>query len=235
MKVPYEKERNNLHEWVKNTNNLISKTTYLCTAAEAQKVQKWIHVIATNLNEEYSFYSVELYGIANILFSVTPYNPYGMLNINVAAFGELFIIMKHIVNEPMNIQFWKSVHPRIINISKDLYCEGHFDSAAEKAVKEVETRLRELFQELKPGINIPGKIGDIIGALLSENGAYKVCDVSTVSGQDYRRGIYSLFQGIFAAYRNPAAHANIPCTKRAAIEQIMLASQLMYVLDGSGN
>lgn len=230
MKVPYEKERNNLHEWIKNTNIVISKTTYSCTAAEAQRVQNWIHVIATNLEEEYSFYGVELPRVANILFSV---NPYGMFILNVAAFGELFLIIRHIVEEPVNLQLWKNVHPRISDISKDLYCEGHFDSAAEKAVKEVETKLRELFRELKPGTNVPGKITDIIGALLSENGAYKFCDVSTVSGKDYHRGIYSLFEGIFAAYRNPAAHENIPCTKREAIEQIMLASQLMYVLGGS--
>ena len=33
------------------------------------------------------------------------------------------------------------------------------------------------------------------------------------------------------AYRNPAAHANLQYEKREAMEQIMLASQLMYVLD----
>lgn len=48
---------------------------------------------------------------------------------------------------------------------------------------------------------------------------------------DYRRGIHSLFEGIMAAYRNPAAHANLQYEKREAMEQIMLASQLMYVLD----
>ena len=45
------------------------------------------------------------------------------------------------------------------------------------------------------------------------------------------RGIQSLFEGIMAAYRNPAAHANLQYEKREAMEQIMLASQLMYVLD----
>ena len=66
---------------------------------------------------------------------------------------------------------------------------------------------------------------------LSENGAFKFCDTTTTSGRDYRRGIQSLFEGIMAAYRNPAAHANLQYEKREAMEQIMLASQLMYVLD----
>lgn len=77
---------------------------------------------------------------------------------------------------------------------------------------------------------LPSKIGDIIGALLSENGAYHFADTSTTSGKDYRRGIQSLFEGMFAAYRNPSAHENIEYSRREAEEQIMLASQLMYVL-----
>ena len=106
-----------------------------------------------------------------------------------------------------------------------------FDSAAEKAIKELETRLRDLFQQLKPSAGIPTKAGDIIGALLGDNDIFHFCDTSTISGKDQRRGIKSLFDGEFAAYRNPAAHANLSCTKREAIEQIMLASQLMYILD----
>jgi hypothetical protein len=98
-------------------------------------------------------------------------------------------------------------------------------------IKEVESRLREKFSELKPGAAVPSKIGDVIGALMSENGAFKFCDTTTTSGRDYRRGIQSLFEGIMAAYRNPAAHANLQYEKREAMEQIMLASQLMYVLD----
>ena len=81
--------------------------------------------------------------------------------------------------------------------------------------------------ELKTGAAVPAKIGDVIGALMSENGAFKFCDTTTTSGRDYRRGIHSLFEGIMAAYRNPAAHANLQYEKREAIEQIMLASQLM--------
>lgn len=126
---------------------------------------------------------------------------------------------------------WHEIHPRIIGTSQGLFCDGYYDSAAEKAVKEVESRLRELFLILKPGVTVPAKVGDIIGALLSENGAYHFADLSTVSGRDYRKGIQSLFEGIFFAYRNPSAHKNLPCTKRESIEQIMLASQLMYVLD----
>ena len=112
-----------------------------------------------------------------------------------------------------------------------LKTDAENDSAAEKAIKEVETRLREKFKELKPSVTVPTKVGDIIGALLTENGAFKFSDTSTASGKDYRRGVQALFEGTMAAYRNPSAHENLPFTKREAMEQIMLASQLMYILD----
>lgn len=87
-----------------------------------------------------------------------------------------------------------------------------------------------MFQELKEGAGVPAKVKDIIGALFGENGIYNFCDTSTVSGKDYRRGVQLLLEGTFSAYRNPAAHENIDYTRREAVEQIMLASQLMYVL-----
>ena len=146
----------------------------------------------------------------------------GAIFLNPAVFGELVVIVRHIEAEPVVVQFWAEIHPRIVNVSHELYADGHWSTAAEKAVKEVESRLREKFSELKPSAAVPAKIGDVIGALMSENGAFKL---------DYRRGIHSLFEGIMAAYRNPAAHANLQYEKREAMEQIMLASQLMYVLD----
>ena len=166
--------------------------------------------------------------VANILFQQ---NEMGAIFLNPAAFGELVVIVRHIEAEPVVVQFWAEIHPRIVNVSRELYADGHCSTAAEKAVKEVESRLREKFSELKPGTTVPSKIGDVIGALISENGVFRFCDTSTTSGRDYRRGIHSLFEGIMAAYRNPAAHANRQYEKREAMEQIMLASQLMYVLE----
>ena len=164
----------------------------------------------------------------NILFQQ---NEVGAIFLNPAAFGELVVIVRHIEAEPVVVQFWSAIHPRIVNVSHELYADGHCSTAAEKAVKEIEFRLREKYLELKTGAAVPAKIGDVIGALMSENGAFKFCDTTTTSGRDYRRGIQSLFEGIMAAYRNPAAHANLQYEKREAMEQIMLASQLMYVLD----
>lgn len=230
MKNGYINELTELHRWIERTNqNLKPGLQFLCSEIEVQNVARQVYCIANCISEEYPFYAMELPKIFRTLFYRNLINSY---NLNVAAFGELFIIIKQLISEPINTQFWTNIHPRIVAISKALYCDGHFASAAEKAIKELESRLREKFQQLKPGAGVPTKIGDIIGAILGgDNGLFNFCDTSTISGKDYRRGVKLLFEGIFAAYRNPASHANLPCTKREAIEQITLASQLMFILD----
>ena len=227
MKLPYENELYELRKWIDFTNANL-QMQFLHTPQEIQRVHQWINAITMEIQADYPFYAATLPRIASILFID---NGMGAFILNQAAFGELVIIIRHIEAEPVVVQFWSAIHPRIVNVSHELYADGHCSTAAEKAVKEVESRLREKFSELKPGAAIPAKIGDVIGALISENGVFKFCDTTTTSGKDYRRGIHSLFEGIMAAYRNPAAHANLQYEKREAMEQIMLASQLMYVLD----
>ena len=227
MKLPYENELYELRKWIDNTNATLNMQ-FPRLSQEIQRVHQWINAIAAGIQTDYPFYADMLPRITNILFQGNGITP---ALVNPAAFGELVVIVRHIEAEPVVVQFWSDIHPRIVNVSHELYVDGHYSTAAEKAVKEVESRLREKFLELKTGAAVPAKIGDVIGALMSENGAFKFCDTTTTSGKDYRRGIHSLFEGIMAAYRNPAAHANLQYEKREAMEQIMLASQLMYVLD----
>lgn len=229
MRNTYTNEIAELHKWVESIDyQLGTGFSFLHTEPEVQTVGQRICFIANCIQEEYPFYASRLPMISQRLFSG---NRLSGFTLNSAVFGELYIITQQLFFEPINIQCWTNIHPRIVQKSKDVFCDGHFDSAAEKAIKELETRLRELFQQLKPGAGVPAKIGDIVGALLGDNGAFHFCDTSTVSGKDQRRGVKLLFDGMFAAYRNPAAHANLPYTKREAVEQIMLTSQLMYILD----
>ena len=229
MKTTYDNELRSLQNWINNVDHgLASGMPIAIDLVSANNTCFQIKTVANGIGREYPFYATELKNISANLFKNSAY---GTISLNNTAFGGLFIIIHHIVQEPVDMAIWHEVHPRIIGISQGLFCDGYYDSAAEKAVKEVESRLRELFQILKPDATVPAKVGDIIGALLSENGAYQFADLSTVSGRDYRKGIQSLFEGFFSAYRNPSAHENLPCTKRESIEQIMLASQLMYVLD----
>ena len=141
-------------------------------------------------------------------------------------------IIKHIRAETINQRVWQDIHPNISRVSKDLFCDGHFAAAAEIAIKEVETQMRILFKQYNPTAVDPKDAASLIGALLSENGLHKFCDTSNTSGRNYRKGIQQIFEGAFSAYRNPTMHQNLPYTQREALEQITLASQMMYILLG---
>ena len=103
-------------------------------------------------------------------------------------------------------------------------------AASEAAIKEVEVRMRELFKAGKPNSTPPKGAAEIIGALLSDNGFYQFCDTSEISGVNFRKGIKSIFEGAFMAYRNPSMHANLTCSQREAFERIVQASQMMSIL-----
>ena len=218
-----------LWRWVLNTDSCLRQNQPLMF--QPQIVNQVINLadrVSKAIRDDYSFYADEFPKIVRNTFHRMGG---GLYSLNTAAFGELFIITKHLHSEPQDISVWTMIHPRIVEIAKDEYLDGHYASAANRSFVEVETRLRELFRELKPGVNVPAKVGDLIGALLTENGAYHFCDLSTQSGKDYRRGIQSIFEGGMAAYRNPSSHENQTLSKAEAFEQIMLASQLMKVLD----
>ena len=219
-----------LHRWILNTNNrLRGGQLIICCQPEVNNVKSLVERVATSVKNDYPFYASELPQIVNKIFHPTRIG----YSFNSAAFGELYIIVKHLHSEPRDSFAWLMMHPRIVSIAKEEYWDGHYASAANRSFVEVETRLRELFAELKPDVTVPAKVGDIIGALLSENGAYNFCDTSTQSGKDYLKGVKLLFKGAISAYRNPSSHENIALEKEEAFEQIVLASQLMKVLDNT--
>lgn len=218
-----------LWRWVLNTDNCLGQNRPIMFQFQiVNQVINLVAKVAVAVKDDYPFYASELPQIIRRTFFMIGSGTY---SINTAAFGELFIITKHLHDDPQDTSAWIMVHPRIVKISKQEYIDGHYASAANRSFVEVETRLRELFAELKPGVNVPGKVGDIIGALLSDSGVYYFCDTSTQSGKDYRKGVKLLFEGAISAYRNPSSHENKELSKAEAFEQIMLASQLMKVLD----
>ena len=229
MSVSYANELYELRRWVDNVNQGFASNQPMIAAPNTPpSVKRLIGIVSNGIKDEYPHYASTLARVADILFIQTGY---GTFSINPIAFGEMFVMIRHIQAEPVNMQSWSMIHSRISKVAFDLYRDGHFGTAAEKSVKELETRLRELCTEVPCSISGSAKIGDIIAALLKEGGIFEFCNDTTSSGKNYRRGVQAIFEGIFADYRNPAAHANISCSKREAIEQIMLASQLMAILD----
>lgn len=132
--------------------------------------------------------------------------------------------------DPENIAFWNNVNEEIKRQTKELYIQCFYESAAERAVRTVETHLRQMFRKLKPDTTEPRNIGDIINALLLENGAFHYCDTTNPDGKNFCKGFVQLTQGFFTAYRNPHAHNIHDLSKREAFEIITLSSMIMEVL-----
>lgn len=229
MRNIYSNELEKLLHWALNIEQTLSTSMpYMRTMNEVQEIFRCISVVSDGIKLEYPFYADLMNKISNNLFSQNAYN---FFSINLANFWQLNMMLKHIHKEPVNMAFWSNIHPRIQIISKDLYTDGHYASAAERAVKEVETYLKEKFSTIKPDSKPISDVKSAIDALLSDTGLFQFCDVTTQSGRNVRKGTKLIFDGCILAYRNPSAHANINFTKREAFEQITLASQLLYILD----
>lgn len=232
MRPTYAKELAYIQDWINNKDRqLCDNRAIILSPNECNQVSKNLQIISIGVQHEYPFYSQELLAIRDKLFIASPF-AYGAFSINIAVFGQLYIIIKHVRIEMINQRVWQDIHPNISKVSKDLFCDGHFSAAAEIAIKEVETQMRTLFKQYNPTAALPKDAASLIGALLSERGLHNFCDTTDISGRNYRKGVQQIFEGAFSAYRNPAMHQNLPCTQREAFERITLASQMMYILLG---
>lgn len=227
MKTVNSNAINKLKNWILDVDNSIlqSQNRYYLQV-EVALTKNLITAVADQLHKTHPFYEAQLRGIAARLFPTITRWGY---TLNHCMFGQLYLIINHVSAQQQN-EFWSNIHPRIINVSQSLYADEYYDSAAEKALREVETYMRELHAKFNPEKGDPKEINSIKEALLSDQSLYEF-DRVTQNGKNYYEGIKKLFEDAFSAYRNPASHRNISISKREAFERITLASQLMFVLD----
>lgn len=210
LRKNYQASLDALWLWI----NSINPYTTVQSPQSIYNASNHIRAVASGIRAEYPYYSDALNTMITQLFIRNSM-------MHVPTFYRICFILQHIKNEPANTALWTEIHPRIVTVSKNEFDDQHFDSAAAKAIKEVEVRLRELFRQVKTAQKEPRAVVDCIGALLRENGALKLADCSTESGKNYTRGVKAIFEGAFTAYRNPQMHGNIPYTRRESFEQIV--------------
>lgn len=115
MKTTYENELRSLRSWISNVNNeLLFGRPAVIDSVSADNTCYQIKAVANGIKVEYPFYTKELKNISMNLFKNTGY---GVVSLNNAAFGELFIIIRHITQEPVDTAIWREIHPRIAEIS----------------------------------------------------------------------------------------------------------------------
>jgi uncharacterized protein (TIGR02391 family) len=116
------------------------------------------------------------------------------------------------------------LHPRLAGKIRPIFLLGDYETAAFKAMKEVEVRVREL----------AGFPHDLIGTALMRQAfnpsGGPLTDTSHEGGERQARS--DLFAGAIGSFKNPTSHRTVTYTDPTeASEVIMLADLLMRILD----
>lgn len=94
MRMVYENELRSLQSWINDVNRGLSVGMAIkINPTSAKNVCYQIRIIRNGVENEYPFYATELYKISLNLFMESAYG----ISLNSAAFGELFVIIRHYV------------------------------------------------------------------------------------------------------------------------------------------
>lgn len=125
----------------------------------------------------------------------------------------------------IKIDLDKLLHQRIIDKCKSLYEDGHFPQAALEAMKQVERALKE-----------KAEVGEkLFGARLVDQllGAGKGIKLKIPLGEEFQEQARLLFKGAFSYYRNYTAHDGSKINEKICIRVMMLASELLDLIEAS--
>lgn len=125
----------------------------------------------------------------------------------------------------MEINETEVFHARIIETCLPLYNGEHYQHAALESMKQVEMALRE------KGIAPKDRYGDKLVNWVLGNGEHITLRIPL--GDDLQDKALTLFKGAFGYYRNYAAHDGVKIDKTICFRVMVLASELLDLLDAS--
>ncbi len=118
--------------------------------------------------------------------------------------------------------------PRIQKHCLKLWQDQHYKHAAFEAIIQVELALKE------KGMVKDGKFGrTLIDSLFTIGGRYKTVKLRVPLGDDLQEQAKSYFASVFAYYRNYLAHDGSRIDKNSALRILVLASELLDLIDAS--
>jgi hypothetical protein len=126
----------------------------------------------------------------------------------------------------MQIELVEFIHPRIAEICVKLLEAGYFRCAVLESMTEVEIALRE--KGLVPS-NYFGT--NLVDYVLGKGGQH--IKLLVPFGEELQDKARLLFRGAFSYYRNYAAHDGEKIDKKICIRVLMLASELLDLVDAS--
>jgi uncharacterized protein (TIGR02391 family) len=134
-------------------------------------------------------------------------------------------------SDPLLSPNWTLLHPEIVKVAKARFESGHRADSVSAALKEVETRVRDL----STGSAAEGRTGAALmqKALTPKDPVIRLSDTDTQSGFNIQNGYMQIFAGAMSGIRNPKAHGNTEISAVEAINLLHLASLLMLRIDGA--
>ena len=125
--------------------------------------------------------------------------------------------------------FWQFVHPKIVELSKNKFEDGYFSDAVQTTIVEICSIVREYRKE--KGLPEIQSDKDMMYNTFSTLKVLQFTDSSTTSLKNIQEGYEKIFPGVIQAIRNPNAHRNTKIEKDDAVRKLMIASDLMCMLD----
>jgi uncharacterized protein (TIGR02391 family) len=120
-----------------------------------------------------------------------------------------------------------ALHPRIVEVSRQLFEDEHRAAAILQAFIAVNNRVKEMSGRTDlDGVDLMAQV------FRPETPVLVLGDLSTETGRNIQTGYHRIFMGVVAAIRNPNAHELFEqMSEDEALEQLGLASMLMRRLD----
>lgn len=154
----------------------------------------------------------------------------GISFVNIYALGRLVQIMRSYDYLSTN-DFWKFIHPKIIELSKNKFEDGYYSDAVQTALVEICSIVREYRKT--NGLQEIQSDKDMMYNTFSTSKVLQFTDSSTTSLKNIQEGYEKIFPGVIQAMRNPNAHQNYTIEKDEAVRKLMVTSDLMYMLDNA--
>lgn len=124
---------------------------------------------------------------------------------------------------------WQLIHPRVTQVAKQLFDDGHYANAVEAALKALNNEVKAIFRS-RGGPELDGST--LMHTAFSPNNPKIVlADLGSQSGRDMQQGYMELFAGAMSAVRNPKAHDNVSISPERSLHFLFLASMLWTTLD----
>ncbi|HOI76130.1 MAG TPA: TIGR02391 family protein [Methanofastidiosum sp.] len=137
------------------------------------------------------------------------------------------------VGNSTDLDLWQIINPKIKDVSKNRFDDGHYADSVEAAFKEINSTVKKI---VKTNKNQERDGKDLMFFAFSKDNPVITLkdpfnDLSDVDLLNIQEGFSYILAGSMQAIRNPKAHSNIEISKERAIHFIFLASLLMEKIE----